>query len=244
MEKLGINLGYLIVQILNFIIIFLVVKKWIYTPVLGALEKRRKMIAEGVENARVAAEERSKAEESSAKIIAEAQSKAAEIVREATARADTAAQDIKTAAEADAEKILENAKADAEKEKENLLERLRPQVSALAISAAQKLVGSALDEQRQRALLAEFFSGLKGENVLVLEGEKVTSKEAEVVSALPLTVQEKDKINKDLLSKSGASDVSYKVDPAILGGLIIKVGDRILDGSVSGKLGTLRQSLS
>lgn len=244
MEKLGINLGYLIVQILNFIIIFLVVKKWIYTPVLGMLEKRRKMIAEGVENSRVAAEERAKAEEQAAKIIAEAHAKAAEIVREATARADSASQDIKVAAEAEAEKIIQTAKSDAETEKVNLLERLRPQVSALAISAAQKLVATALDEQRQRALLAEFFSGLKGENVLVLEGEKVSGKEAEVISALPLTVQEKERINKDLLAKSGAGDVAYKVDPAILGGLIVRVGDRILDGSVSGKLGSLRQNLS
>jgi len=244
LEKLGINLGYLIVQILNFIIIFLVVKKWIYGPVLRMLEKRRKMAAEGIENARIAAEERSKAEEQSAKIIAEAQAKAADIVREATARADSASQDIKNAAEVEAGKILENAKADAEKEKENLLERLRPQVSALAISAAQKLVASALDEERQRALLAEFFSGLKGEKVLVLEGENVSSKEAEVISALPLTAQEKEKINTDLLGKSGAADVFYRVDPAILGGIIIKVGDRILDGSVSGKLGSLRQSLS
>jgi F-type H+-transporting ATPase subunit b len=244
LDKLGINLGYLIVQILNFIILFLVVKKWIYTPVLGMLEKRRKMIAEGVENARVAAEERSKAEDQAAKIITEAQAKAAEIVRDATARADSAAQDIKNAADAEAEKIMENAKIDAEKEKENLLERLRPQVSALAISAAQKLVTTALDEQRQRALLADFFSGLKGDNVLVLEGEKVSGKEAEVISALPLTAQEKERINKDLLAKSGAGEIAYRVDPDILGGLIVKIGDRILDGSISGKLGSLRQNLS
>jgi len=245
LEKLGINLGYLIVQILNFIIIFLVVKKWIYDPVLRMLNKRQKTIAEGVENARIAGEEKAKAEEQAAQIITEAQGKAAEIVREATNRADVAAQDIKNAADAEAAKILETARHEAEKTKEGLLEQLRPQVTALAISAAQKLVGDALDEQRQRALVAEFFSGVKANKVVLLEeGEKVEGTEAEVVSALPLTADEKNVVSKEVLAKVGAQDVSFRVDPTILGGLIVRVGNRVLDGSVAAKLGNLRQDLS
>jgi F-type H+-transporting ATPase subunit b len=38
-------------------------------------------------------------------------------------------------------------------------------------------------------------------------------------------------------------EVSFKVDPSILGGLVIKVGDKVLDGSVAGKLDGLRQTL-
>lgn len=244
MEKLGINLGYLIVQILNFIIIFLVLKKWVFGPIMGLLEKRQKLTAEGVENARIAEESKAKADEQAAQIINEAHVKATEIKREAAKTADNAAQEIKNAAEAEAAKILANARADAEKAKEGLLEQLRPQVSVLAMAAAQKLVGSALDEQRQRALLAEFFSGVKANKIVLLEGdEKVTGEEAEVVSALPLTNEEKDAVNKDLLAKAGVKNATFKVDPQIMGGLIIKVGDRVLDGSVASKLETLRQDL-
>jgi F-type H+-transporting ATPase subunit b len=38
-------------------------------------------------------------------------------------------------------------------------------------------------------------------------------------------------------------EISFKVDPSILGGLVIKVGDKVLDGSVAGKLDGLRQTL-
>jgi len=47
-----------------------------------------------------------------------------------------------------------------------------------------------------------------------------------------------------VLSKLGDSaTISFRVDPAILGGLVVRVGDRIVDGSVAGRLENLRQNL-
>jgi F-type H+-transporting ATPase subunit b len=244
LEKLGINLGYLIVQILNFAILFLVLKKWVYTPILGLLEKRRETIAQGLEQARVAAEVRANAEKEAEKIILEAQTKANDIIREASERADVAARETRSAAESEAAKSRENAKAEAEKEKERLLMDVRPQVVTLAISAAQKLIGEVLDEKRQRQLLEQFFSGIKEKKVLLLEGEQPKGAVAEVISALPLTPQEQETIKNDLLVKVNSHEVHFRVDTSILGGIIIKIGDRILDGSVAGQLENMRQGLS
>ena len=58
-------------------------------------------------------------------------------------------------------KTKASALAEAVQERDRMLGELRSQVAALAISAAQKLVGDALDEKRQHSLLAEFFSGIK-----------------------------------------------------------------------------------
>jgi F-type H+-transporting ATPase subunit b len=113
----------------------------------------------------------------------------------------------------------------------------------LSIAAAQKLVGEALDEKRQRALLDEFFSGVKSGKVVVLEGVSLSGQSAEVTSALPLTEAEQSTVKQDVLSKVGAQAISFRVDPAILGGLVIKVGDKVLDSSVAGKLEGLRQNL-
>jgi F0F1-type ATP synthase delta subunit len=46
-----------------------------------------------------------------------------------------------------------------------------------------------------------------------------------------------------VLAKVGAQAVTFRVDPSILGGLVIKVGDKVMDGSVAGKLDSLRQNL-
>lgn len=243
MEALGINSGYLLVQILNFIILFLVLKRWVYDPLLNVLTKRRQTIAEGLENARIAAEQRANAEEEAAKIITEAQAKAAEIVREATTRADASAQDIKSNAEAEAQKILELARVEAEKEKASVLEKMRPQIVSLAVTATQKLLGEALDEKRQHALLKEFFSGVKESKVVLLDEKEVLEGETEVISALPLTQEEQEVIRNDLLKK-GSQSVNFRVDPGILGGLVIKAGSKLLDNSMAGKLDALRHELS
>lgn len=72
MEKLGINLGLLFVQILSFVIMFVVLRAWVFKPLMAQLEKRRKIVAQGLEDARVAAEARANAEKEAHQIIAEA----------------------------------------------------------------------------------------------------------------------------------------------------------------------------
>ena len=237
MEALGINLGLLIVQLIAFAIVFLTLNAWVYKPMLDMMESRKTKIAQGLEDARVAAEARANAEKEAAKVLAEAQAEASKVVREATERAASAGKDVKAAAEAEAAKAREAAMAEAELERNRILGDLRGQVAALAIAAANKLVGDALDEKKQHALIDEFFSGVKGGKVVVADG--LTGDSAVVTSALPLTNAEQDTVKKSVSVK----EVSFKVDPSILGGLVIKVGDKVLDGSVAGKLEGLRQTL-
>src|ERR1043165_9595407 len=170
MEALGINLGLLIVQIIAFMIVFLTLSAWVYQPMLSMMESRRQKIAQGLEDARVAAEARASAEKEAAKIVADAQTEASKIVREATERAAAAGQDVKAAAEAEAAKAREAAVAEAEIERNRILGDLRSQVASLAIAALNKLVGETLDDRKQRALLDEFFSGVRSGKLVFLDG--------------------------------------------------------------------------
>ncbi|MGA7194797.1 MAG: F0F1 ATP synthase subunit B [Anaerolineales bacterium] len=243
MEALGINLGLLIVQIIAFIIVFLTLQAWVYKPLLNMLDTRKKKIEQGMEDARVAAEARASAEREAAKIVADAQAKAAQVVNEANERASKASVQVKADAEQEISKEREAALAEISMERDHILGDLRGQVAALAIAAAQKLVGDSLDEKRQHVLLDEFFSGIKSGKVVVLDDAEFKGESAEVISALPLNLAEQDTVKNSILSKVGAQVVSFRVDPSILGGLVITVGDKVLDGSVAGKLEGLRQSL-
>lgn len=245
MEGLGINLGTFVLQLLSFAIVLVVLRKWVYTPVLNMLEKRRESIAKGLEDARVAAEARSNAEKEAAKIIADAQAQANQIVRDATERAEEAGREVKAAVEADAAQARESAIADAQMERDRILGDMRGQVAGLAMAAAQKLIGETLDEKRQRALINDFFSGVKAGKVEVLEGVSLSGASAEVTSALPLTPEEMETVKKDILSKMGSqATVAFRVDPSILGGLLIRVGGKVLDASVSAQLESLRQKIA
>jgi F-type H+-transporting ATPase subunit b len=229
---------------MSFGIVFVTMRAWVYKPLMGMLEKRRKTVAQGLEDARIAGEARANAEKESEKILAEAQAKAAEVVRDATQRAETAAMEVRNGVDAELAKNREAAKIEIEQERDRVLSEVRGQVAALAMAATQKLIGATLDEQRQRTLLEEFFSGVRAGKVTVLEGESISGQAAEVISALPLTADEQDAVKKDILAKAGgAPSVSFRVDPKILGGLVVRVGDHVVDGSVAGQLNNLRQSL-
>jgi F-type H+-transporting ATPase subunit b len=244
LEALGLNLGYLLVQILNFAILFVVLRAWVYKPIEAMLEKRREAIAQGVEDARVAAEARANAEKEADHIIAEAHKQANEHVREASGRAEEVGKELRAEAEKEAAKVREAAMVEAEQAKAQALGELRGQIAALAISAAQKVIGESLDEKRQRSLIDEFFSGIKSGKLVLLEGEELAGESAEITSALPLTEKEQEAVRKDVVSKVGKNaTISFRVDPTIMGGLVVRVGDRVLDGSVAGKLDDLRQSL-
>ncbi len=244
MEALGLNLGYLLVQILNFGILFIVLYGWVYKPLLNMLEERRQRVAQGLEDARVAADARANAEKEAEQIINDAQVRAAEVVREATVRAEAVEQELRTQSESEVAASREAAMADLEQERNLILSGLRSQVVSLAIAAAQRIIGELLDETRQRRLLQEFFSGVKDNQVVLLQTTELAGESAEVTSALPLTKEEQDTIKRELLKSSSAgATVTFRVDPNILGGLIVRVGDRVVDASISGQLQDLRQTM-
>jgi len=67
---------------------------------------------------------------------------------------------------------------------------------------------------------------------------------AEIQSALALTEEQQQEIERQLISRHGRNlDIHYTVDPAILGGLIIRVGDQVIDTSVRTRLSALQRSM-
>jgi F-type H+-transporting ATPase subunit delta len=85
------------------------------------------------------------------------------------------------------------------------------------------------------AILAEF------EELVRRRPERVT---AQVVSAVPLTAQEKDGLRTRLEPRFGPDlEFQFEVDPSLIGGIYLRIGDRVIDGTVAGKLSALRDYL-
>jgi F-type H+-transporting ATPase subunit b len=162
LEGLGINLGYFLVQVFSFLIVFVLLRALAYRPILEMLERRRKSVAQGLEDARVAAEARANAEKDAQSLMVKTQHEANEHLRKAAEQAEQTGREIKAAAEKEAADIRSAALAEADQAKQHALAELRDQVAALALAAAEKIIRESLDEKRQRTLIAEFFSGIKG----------------------------------------------------------------------------------
>lgn len=234
MDALGISPGFLGMQILLFVILFMVLRGYLYEPMLKALDERKARITKGLEDAREAAVARDNADAEAKKILDAARSEAAAIRANATVQAEETAKAIEAKANENAKAIVDAAAAAAGEERDSVLADMRGQISSLAIAAANKLIGESLDVKRQHAIIADFFAkapvGLSG-----MSGDK-----AVVTSALPLTADEQANVAKSL----STGDVEFKVDPAIMGGLIVRVGDQVVDNSVAGQMDALRASLN
>jgi F-type H+-transporting ATPase subunit b len=233
MEALGINLGFFIAQLINFLIIFGLLAVFGWGPLGRFLDNRSEQIAKGLEDARVAAEARAKAEEDAQKIIADANAEAQRIHSEARAAADERARPIIRAAEEEADKIKADARTAAQTERDAALGSVRGQVTSLAIAAAHKLIGESVDKKKQQEIVDNFFT-TAATDVKGLGNDLV------VTTALPLTDAEQKKIEKSL----GGSVTRWEVNPDILGGIVVRAGDKVVDGSVRSRLTGLSASLN
>ncbi|MBX3065835.1 MAG: F0F1 ATP synthase subunit B [Anaerolineae bacterium] len=231
MERLGINGGFLIAQIINFVIVFGVLSL-AWRPLVRALEARREKIAKGLEDARAAELARANAERDAQKYIDEQRTAAQRLVEEGRSRAEDQARVVLEEARREAEAIRVKARQDSEEERNASLSEVRSQVAQIAIAAAERVIGQSLDDKKSKSIINDFFTSIPA-------GASNLGANVEVTSAMPLNDEEK----KYVAQQIGASNPNFRVDPNILGGLVIRAGDRVIDGSVRSNLGKLAASI-
>jgi F-type H+-transporting ATPase subunit b len=242
---LGINGPFLLAQIINFLVLFGALSVLLWKPLMQRLDARREMLRKQQEDAEVIAQTRAEIEKEREQILEEARAEANRLLADARGQAREILEQAIDDARQQAEQLLAQARRDAEEERNLLLGQMREEIAALAIAAAHKLIGEALDERRQRALVDAFFSGVREGRVEVLpEGVERAEGPVTVTSAVPLTETEEAAIRQELATRLGESvEISFQVDPQILGGLVVRVGDRVIDGSFAGQLEQLRETL-
>lgn len=233
MERLGINAGFLLAQIVNFLLIALILWALVWRPMVRALEGRKERIAKGLEDARAAEQKLANAERDAQKLIDQRRVEANKLLDEARASADTQVKALLDEAHREADAIRTRARAEATEERDAMLQSVRAQVGEIALAAAERVIGQSLDPKKAQSIVADFIAQAP-------EGIANLGREVEVTSALPLTDAEKAHVKK----QTGATELVYKVDPAILGGLILRSGERVVDGSVRSRLGSLGSTMA
>ena len=127
--------------------------KFVWPPLLRAIEARQKQIADGL----AAAEKGKQSLEISARqaeqAIAEARGRAAEIVAQAEKRGSQLVEEAKNAAKAEGDREKAAAKADIAQEAQRAREQLREQVAALAVAGAEKILKREVDAKAHADLL-------------------------------------------------------------------------------------------
>jgi F-type H+-transporting ATPase subunit b len=147
-------------QALSFAILIFFTMKFIWPPLMAAIEERQKKIAEGLAAADRSQRDLAQAEERVNDLLREARGKAGEIIAQAEARANQIIDAAKNEAVAEAERQKAVAQAEIASAAHRAKEDLRKQMSALAVAGAEKLIKREIDAGAHKALLDDLAAQL------------------------------------------------------------------------------------
>jgi len=160
MDKLGINLGYLISQVVNFTILLILLRLVLYRPILDMLEKRKKRVQQGFADAEAAKKEADRLQAEYQAKMDEVRKEGQETISQAVQQGEKLKEEILAKAREEATEIITKGQAGLDYERKQAMGELREQVVDLAIQAASKVIGESLDEQRHRRLIQDFLDNL------------------------------------------------------------------------------------
>ncbi len=149
---MNINLT-LIGQLLSFMVFVWFTMKFVWTPIMGALEVRKKEIADGLAAAERGQHEQELAKERAKGVLHEAKAQAAEIVAQAQKRGAEIVDEAKGSARTEGERILTAAHAEIEQETNRAREQLRGKVAELAIAGAEKILKKEINAETHRDIV-------------------------------------------------------------------------------------------
>ena len=149
---MNINLT-LIAQAVSFAIFIWFTVKFVWPPLLTAIETRQKEIADGLAAGERGRDELEQAAKRSTDVVNEARQRASEIIAQAEKRATTIIEEAKGSAKVEGDRIVASAKAEVEQEVNRAKEGLRNQVATLAIAGAEKILRKEIDAKAHEDIL-------------------------------------------------------------------------------------------
>ncbi|CBJ36359.1 F0F1 ATP synthase subunit B [Ralstonia pseudosolanacearum] len=145
----------LVAQMVVFFILWWVVAKFIWPPLVKALDERAKKIADGLAAADKGKAELELANKRVEQALTEARTEGAQRIADAEKRAQMTADEIKQNAQAEAARIVAQAKAEAEQQAVRARESLRDQVAVLAVKGAEQILKREVNAQVHADLLTQ-----------------------------------------------------------------------------------------
>ena len=156
---MNINLT-LIGQMIAFVGFVWFCMKFVWPPILAAMAEREKKIADGLAAADRASHDLELAKEKAVERLKEAKEEAAGIIDSANKRANQLVEEAKDAAVVEADRVKASAQAEIEQESNRAREALRGEVAALSLAGAEKVLGSAIDQEAHKELVEKLAAEL------------------------------------------------------------------------------------
>jgi F-type H+-transporting ATPase subunit b len=150
----------LIGQAIAFAVFVWFCMKYVWPPLLDAIEARQKKIADGLTQAERAGKDLELAQAKAAEKLKEAKAQAAEIIDQANKRRTQIVEEAKNEANVERSKIIAQGEAEVEAERNRAREELRQQVAVLAIAGAEKIIKRSIDKEANSDIIDKLVAEL------------------------------------------------------------------------------------
>jgi len=248
-EALGIDIVSLGWQIVAFVALIFLLNRMLFRPVRQTLDERAQRIRESMEESERIKEQVVRSGEEYQARIAEAQRQVQEILSQAHEQARQEREELLERARDESQQVLQDARVQLEIERRDMSRAARQQVAGLAVLAAGRLIGETLDAEKHQELvekqiaameepLKELDRSLKG-----LSPAQVGA--VQVRSATALSEETQQALRARMVGYLGREvEMSFQVEPGLIGGFVLQIGDQVIDLSVARKLSDLCRELA
>ena len=150
----------IITQLINLLLLFLLLKHFLFKPVQNILNARQAEIDKSYADAETAQTRAEELRDEYEKRISDAKAEAADIAKAASRKAQAHYDEVVGTAKADAARLREKAEAQIEQEKKKAMNELKDEISGIAVDIASKVVERETDEKDHDELISEFIKGV------------------------------------------------------------------------------------
>lgn len=159
---LELHLLTVVLNIVNVLVFFAIIRAFLWKPIMGVMEKRQQMIDDDLNAAKEQNEQAAKLKADYEEALSEAKSEAEEIIEKAR-KSSSAEHDAAVAkTQEETAKMVAEAKASIEVERSKAMKSVQAEIAGIAMAAAQKVVGNNLDEDANKKYLDEFLNEAGG----------------------------------------------------------------------------------
>lgn len=147
-------------ELIAFIVFVLFCMKFVWPPLMGAIEARQKKIADGLAATDRAEKDLALAQEKAKDQLKQAKAQAADIIEQAKKREAKMIEEAVQKAQVESDKLVAQTRAELDAERNRLREELRKQVAALAVAGAEKILQRSIDEAAHSDILEKLVQEL------------------------------------------------------------------------------------
>lgn len=237
-----------IVQLVNFLILIWLLKRFLYGPVMAAIDAREQRLQDQQQRARSEEEAARAKQQQLIGMQDELKRQQDQLFEEARSKAEEERKQLAEQAQRDITALREHWQQRLASEQQEITTRLRKRAEAEMLRTLDTILTDLTTGNLQQATVATFiqrFAGLEDEQISLLRGDHPEQQSAyEIVSATPLTAAEKEQLEHAITRSTGGKLFCYKLKPQLLCGIELHHGGHKLSWSLASHLDKLQRNLA